>query len=272
MTSNELRILGLMAVYNEDDILEQTILHSLSQGIELIILDNGSTDQSFDIASAYQRKGVLCVRHLYTETYRWAFLLSTLCEWAHEFHADWGMLIDADTFLESSEVGVSLRQGIENEARGGYNVIKFNQFEFWPTSLDPLNEIDIRKRIKYYTFNDDRHESCWLHVPGVDISKEGGHTVFFPSGIEKRVSPTRFVMRHYKIRSYEQGLKKVYKDRLPRFRGEPTGWHIQYNWMTPDIKNFVRDPEILTEYQENGQWNMFPKLGRDGQIDSKSEQ
>lgn len=267
METDCLRVIGLMAVYNEEDILEQTISYTLSQGLELIVLDNGSSDRSHEIAMAYQAHGVLCVRRVVTETYQWAFLLDTMSEWAREFGADWAVLIDADTFLESPYSGLSLREAIQQEARAGYNVIRFNNFEFWPTQVDPADEPDIRRRITYYTFNDDHQEKAWTHIPGVNISRAGGHQVLFPEEVKKAVSPRRFVMRHYKVRSYQHGLKKVFKERLPRFLGEPQGWHIQYDWMTYSKECFVRDPIRLTQYKEDRHWNLSPTLGRDGQTE-----
>jgi len=264
MTAAQLNVIGLMAVYNEDDILDQTIAYTISQGLKLIVLDNGSTDRSYEIAASYLGNGVLSVRRVPTETFEWAILLRMLCQWAWEFEAHWCVLVDADTFLESPRRRLTLLDAIRQEADLGHNVIKFNNFEFWPTPLDPSDEPDVRKRVTYYTYNDDNQEKCWANLPGVDIAQEAGHQVFYPPGIEKSISPNHFVMRHYKIRSYEHGLRKVFQQRQPRFRGQPEGWHIQYSWMSPARECFVRDPSTLTKYEEDGQWNLTPTLGRDG--------
>jgi glycosyltransferase involved in cell wall biosynthesis len=259
-----LRIIALMAVHNESDMLAETLSHTISQGLDVIVLDNGSTDDSADIARSYLDRGVLTVRTVITDTYCWAYLLDTLCEWGWEFSADWCALVDADTLLEAPEPTVSLRTAIEQQAARGFNVVRFNNFEFWPTDLDSPSSASVRQRLTYYTFNDNRQEKCWLHKAGVGISREGGHVVDFPSDMEKRLSPDLFTMRHYKFRSYEQGVRKVFNERLPRFRGEPSGWHTQYDWLSPARDCFVRDSALLNKYLEDGRWVLRPALNRDG--------
>jgi len=48
----------MIPVYNEADIIGYVIEHLISQGIELAILNNGSTDNSYGICSRYFNKGV----------------------------------------------------------------------------------------------------------------------------------------------------------------------------------------------------------------------
>jgi hypothetical protein len=66
------------------------------------------------------------------------------------------------------------------------------------------------------------------------------------------VYPFRFLLRHYPIRTQEQGERKVFADRLPRFnRFERLvrGWHTQYNDLRKE-DSFIRDPATLTLFDE----------------------
>jgi hypothetical protein len=172
---------------------------------------------------------------------------------------NWALLNDADEFLESPYDSLTLKQAIELEDRKGYNLIQFNNFEFWPTEKNHNNtEKDIRKRLKYYTWNDDYRFRAWKVYPGIKIHETGGHYPKFPVDIEIKVSPNKFILRHYKIRSYEHGLRKVFNERLPRYFREESnrGWNVQYTKFGKDKKYFVIDSNKLTEYKDNGNWNL----------------
>jgi glycosyltransferase involved in cell wall biosynthesis len=253
-----------MAVYNEEDVLGQNLAHLRAQGINTIVIDNGSTDASASIARSFLGEGVLAVRSAPADRYRWKWLLDSLVTWAADFSPDWCILCDADTFLESPDSKVTLRRSIEEEAARGFNVVRFDNFEFWPTDLDDTAEPDVRRRLKHYVYHDSRQEKAWKWIAGTCISRTGGHIVDFPCGVEKLVSPTRMIMRHYKIRSYEHGLRKVFGERLPRYVGEPEEWHVQYDWMTRERDDFVRDASLLSKYREDGKWVYKKKLGKHG--------
>ncbi|MEM4650090.1 MAG: glycosyltransferase family 2 protein, partial [Candidatus Bathyarchaeia archaeon] len=247
-----------MAVYNESDIVGQVIDHLISQGIPLVIIDNGSSDGSYEICSEYVGKGVLTIKRMQTEKFELELLLLKLHEIALKYNPDWELLNGADEFLESPYRGLTLKEAIELEAKKGYNLIQFNNFEFYPTEKDDSSERDVRKRIKYYSWSDDFQFRCWKVYPGMTIHEGGGHIPKFPEGISIKVSPNKFIMRHYKIRSYEHGLKKVFYERLPRYSptGLKKGWHIHYNNFKRDKNYFVIDSSKLTRYDEDGNWNL----------------
>jgi predicted RNase H-like nuclease (RuvC/YqgF family) len=85
-----------------------------------------------------------------------------------------------------------------------------------------------------------------------------GHFPVFPLAQEVKISPNKFILRHYRIRSYEQGLKKVFEDRLPRYAPSESkrGWHRHYSNFTREKQSFVIDSKKLTKYNEDGKWNM----------------
>jgi len=118
----------------------------------------------------------------------------------------------------------------------------------------------VKKRIRYYSWQDDYQFRCWRVQPGIRMWS--GHDLVFDEPELVRISPTKFVIRHYKIRSYEHGLRKVFVDRLPRFAEDERriGWHVQYNNFKRDIEYFVKDSKNLTKYEENGRWNLTKKF------------
>ena len=254
-----MRILGLMTVYNESDIVGQVVAHLVSQGIELVIIDNGSTDGSYEICSEFLGKGVLAIEVFPTERFELQVILQRLHQMALAYQPDWGLLSGADEFLESPYRGLTLREAIQVEAEKGYNIIQFNNFEFYPTEKDEhSSEKDVRKRLRHYTWHDDYQYRCWKVYPGMTIHEAAGDIPKFPAGTENRVSPNKFVMRHYKIRSYEHGLRKVFAERLQRYSPEllKKGWHVHYRRFRTEREYFVIESSKLTRYDEDGSWNL----------------
>jgi hypothetical protein len=71
-------------------------------------------------------------------------------------------------------------------------------------------------------------------------------------------------MRHYPIRSYKHGLRKVFEERIKRYDQEDKslGMHVHYNYYDRDRMSFVIDSNKLTEYREDGIWNFERKYDR----------
>lgn len=251
-------VLGLMAVFNEADILGQCLQYHIAAGLEFLVVDNGSSDNSLSIAEEFLGRGVLGIRRISTESYKWAYLLDTLLEWSEDFDARWCFLVDADTFLEPPLPGTTLIAATKEVERQGYNVINFDHYEFWPVGDENPEVPDVRDRLKYYTWADDRQEKGWKAQRGTRNSRLGGHAVDFPSNITKRVFPDNFVLRHYRIRSYEHGVRKVFTERLPRFDGEPSNWHTHYDGFRPERSFFEIPKAWLIRRDEGEPWNREP--------------
>ena len=59
MHVNMLRIVAIIPVYNEADILDQLLTHLQQNGVAFVILDGGSEDGSIEIAQKYKGRGLL---------------------------------------------------------------------------------------------------------------------------------------------------------------------------------------------------------------------
>jgi len=257
---NKFKIIGILPVFNEADILSQTIAYTTKQGIPLVIVDNGSTDGSLAIERRFLRKGVLEVREVHPNPYYdIKEVLGEAYETALSYSPDWLFHLNADEFIESPYPGLNLAKAIQNEAEFGYNMIQVNIFDFQLTERDYQSKIrDVRKRLRYYSWISDFHYRAWKNYPGTDLLVHAGHKPVFPPGVEEKISPLKFALRHYKFRSVEHGLSKVFKDRLPRYdpKNRALGWHVQYNAFKPDPRYFVVDSLKLSRYDEDGRWNL----------------
>jgi glycosyltransferase involved in cell wall biosynthesis len=260
---SKLKIIGLMAVYNEADVLEGVLQHAIKQGLELVILDNGSVDGSYDVCKRHLNRGVLEIEREETKSFDLIFNLRRLEENAQKYQPDWLAIIDSDEIHEPPRNDMTLKEAIQCEWNLGFNLIQSNHFEFWPTPLDDENETNPLKRLKYYAYTDDFHFPFWRNYSGTDCWSGGSHFVFFPPEVKWKVSPNKFVIRHYKIRSLEQGRRKTLDHKIKRFKHPPLpdDWMIHYDRFLDDRSYFVKDPGSLTRYDENGKWNLECKLG-----------
>ena len=250
-----LRLVATMMVYNEADILSQVLDHLVDQGVHFVILDDGSEDGSVEIAQNYAGKGLLEHKVLKHDTMMWGENLDRLLEMAARHHPDWILKNDADEFLEPPQEDETLARAIAEEDRRGYNAIQFNDFEFHLTDQDyNSNEPDIRKRLKFYTWWGDFLYTAWKYYPGTSYRESAGHFPVFPKGIETKISPRKFVMRHYRFRTPEQAVRRVFKERLPRYskKERAKGWHHNYDNCKEDPCSFIQDSTKVSYYPGSG--------------------
>jgi hypothetical protein len=90
------------------------------------------------------------------------------------------------------------------------------------------------------------HVRAWQQSAArVDLATSGGHEAVFPG---RKVYPQKFLLKHYSLRTPEQGRRKV-AERLQRYHpGErQIGWHHHYDDLWEDGK-FVWSKEHLLEW------------------------
>jgi glycosyltransferase involved in cell wall biosynthesis len=255
--SSGLRITAIVAVYNEADIIGQTVGDLVRQRIHVHVLDNLSTDDTVRVLESYASSGLVHVERFpiagpvrgSTHRFEYARIMLRKQELARELESDWFIAHDADEFRESPWAHLSLREGIERVDRAGWNAINFAVLNFWPTNdgFDPL--VDIREAFRYYEVGapwDLVQVKCWKKASDVDLVSNAGHDAQFAL---RRVFPLRFILRHYPIRSQAHGMRKVFEERRPGFLEEERqrGWHVQYDDISAGHK-FLREPATLTEF------------------------
>jgi len=254
-----MKIIGMIPVYNDEDVIEEIIQHYISQGLDLVILDNGSTDDTFEICKKYVGKGVLQVLQHITQTYvyEWDTLLRILYDMALVHSPDWVIRSDSDEFLESGVNNLTLKESIEKIDSEGFNLIQFNRFDFFMTYNDNDNEKSIRKKMPYYTYHGDFLYRAWKYYPGIRISHSAvGHYPIFPNNLKYKIYPKKFLMRHYPYRNKEQAKRKIGgRTRGLDTKNTETGlnMHIE-NIIKQDFTQKFNHKK-LNFYEENGEKN-----------------
>ena len=250
----------MIPVFNDEDIIQEVIEHLLSQNIELVILDNGSTDQSFKICERFLGKGVLRLEQYQTQSYQWQLILRKLYDMAIFQSPDWVLRCDSDEFLESGMKNLSLYDGISMINEKHFNIIQFDRFDFFMTDDDDESAISFKEKLRYYSYQDDFVYRAWKFIPGIlPIGKGlGGHCPIFPLGESYKISDTKFILRHYPLRSKDQAIKKI-SSRLNRRVNQNAQKNIHLD-KTIQQKFFSSiSHEILTKYNEDNKWNFEKK-------------
>jgi len=256
-----MKIIGMLSVYNDGNIINEVIEHLLSQNLELVVLDNGSTDGSFEICRKFQDKGILQLKQFQTETYNQFLVYRMLYDMTIAHNPDWVVKIDSDEFLESGISKMNLKDAIIQVDKEGYNLIQFDRFDFFMTDDDKKNSDSIKNKLRYYSCQGDFLYRSWKYIPGITLGTNGHYPVF-PGGTGYKIYSKKFVLRHYPFRSKEQAKKKISgrlrginlkqdKKEANRLLGKP-------NLNTDFSKTF--DHHLLSMYEEDGNWNHEIKL------------
>jgi hypothetical protein len=255
-TAALVRIVALLTVRNEERFLHRCLDHLLSQGVEVCVVDNDSTDRTLEIARAFFGRGVFRIeRAPYRRIYAWPELLRHKERLAMEIDADWFLHQDADEIREAPPPYSALREGLEGADREGFNAVNFDEFVFLPTSEEESFEgTDYVASMEYYYFFEPRplrQVKAWKKVPGVAVclAESGGHSADFPG---RRIFPSPFVLRHYIALSRAHAIAK-YAGRVYAAAAVERGWHKLRATFAPERLRFPPRERL------NGA--MSPKLG-----------
>lgn len=223
-----MRIVALMTVRNEELHLARSLEHLYSQGVQVCMIDNGSTDSTLDIARSFLGKGVFRIEHLpFSGIYEWVKVLENKASLAEEIDADWFIHQDADEIREAPAPYRTLHEGIKDVDRLGYNAINFDEFVFLPTNdNDRYEGTDFVNEMRYYYFFEPyplRQIKAWKNLKKpFDLKSSGGHHVVFEG---QRIFPTNFILRHYIGLSREHIIMKYCSRKYSKYAVEQLGWH-----------------------------------------------
>jgi hypothetical protein len=255
-TTFQAKVAALIHVYNESDILAETIRFLIEQGVHVHIIDNWSTDGSWEIAGSFPVMQVSKERFP-AEGPSDHFELYKQCEYSEQLSKqlpyDWFLHYDADELKYTPWKNVSLQQAISFVDDLGYNAIDFTVLDFRYTTDKDAVSVNIEHNNTWFEFGKRpghfRQVKCWKKQEQLDLKNTAGHNVEFP-GIN--VYPIKFLNKHYSLRSKEQARKKLVEQRLPRTQKEKSerGWHTHIDQLIEQqAKGW--DKKDLIEWKEN---------------------
>lgn len=230
-----MKVIAVLASYNEERFIGACLEHYYQHGIEVFLLDNGSTDSTIEIAKTYLGKNLIDIRHIRRDgQYDWLKILREKENVVDSLDADWFMHADPDEIRFPPQDNQTLLEAIIDVDREGYNAINFMEYVFIPTGESPQHDhANFQQTMRwYYPFlprdphrmnlwkkrsNNWKDLRRWPHevvrnrrwrVPSVDLCASGGHLVNFP-GVN--LYPIDFKMRHYLVLSLDHAIDKYVK-------------------------------------------------------------
>lgn len=256
-----MRVCAIVSCYNESDILGETISSLIKEGVDVYVLDNNSTDSCLKIAESYLNKGVIGFEKISfsengCEVYNWAGILNRKELLAKSLGYDWYIHADADEVRVSPWENLTLSEAIARVDQEGFNLINFKLFNF-RLHEELLGHDDVFSNMTMYS-NAENYNSvqlkAWKADSSLDLVQSGGHRALLNNS---KIYPVRFILKHYPIRSLDQGVRKINTERKSRYSisDRKRKWHVQYDhfssadeqlkkelfWSERDLKCFILD-------------------------------
>jgi len=248
------RVIAIISTFNEEDVIVPVIQHLVNQGIDVYLVDNWSTDRTYELVQNIEA-GIVGVERWPAQgpsgTYDWGDILKRKEELSKELDANWFMHNDADEICEPPWKGIRLKDAIYTVDQLGFNAIDYAVLEFHPVDNDFKPGSDLVEYFQYFFFDgaktDYYHTNTWKNqgIP-INLSDTGGHTINFPG---RKVFPYQFILKHYPIRSQAHGERKIHMERQSRYNPleREKGWHVQYDRYQTGT-NFIRNPDKLIKF------------------------
>lgn len=254
--------LAIIPEFNEIDIIQPAIEHLLDQGVDVHIIDNWSTDGSFDIIEEIAKLNpgrITYERFPKKPVGKWEYgkMVEHITQVAKERpEYDWIMLNDADEIRWSPWPNETLQRAFSFIDHLGYNCVDYTVFNLAPTSEGFKQGVDPLKFFEYGEFGEDPwyfiQLKTWKNHPEAEMVSTGGHIINFPG---RKVFPLKFLLAHYSIRSNAQAKKKIFKERQPRLLAAEVkrGWNVHYK-QPKSQSSFIRSSSDLVSFGGRDFW------------------
>jgi hypothetical protein len=227
-----MRIVALIASYNERRFIGSCLEHLCAQGVESYLIDNGSSDETVAIAERFFDRGLIGIEEYpYEDVYDWRGLLHRKEEVARELtaagEADWLIHLDPDEVRLPPAGEGTLAEALAAVDRAGYNAVNFFECTFVPSREEPDHDHASFEQTlcTYYAFcpSFPHKLTAWkaTAAPHPDLAVKGGHRVAFDN---LRMYPDSFPMKHYLFLSVPHAVEK-YVERNYAPAEVERGWH-----------------------------------------------
>lgn len=230
-----------MFVRNGAEYLPRCLRHFRRQGVEVAVVDHGSTDATPDILRAYLGDPVSELQHVpYAGHFDLEQMLVLQREAQRRIGADWYILAGVDEILESDRPGETLCDAIARVATAGFDAINFNEFVFvYESDSGSYVGTDYVETMKfYYHFAPQPVRLVRAFRAGlpVDNLASGGHLVPLD---RIRLYYGTFTLRHYIALGREHAAAK-YVGRKFAPKNLAKKWH--HNRVNLSAEQFAAPP------------------------------
>lgn len=276
---NPSRPLAIIAAYNEGDILDEVIDDWLKQGCDVHLIDNWSTDDSWEISRrwAATHPGRVSIERFPDSprsTYEWVPILNRKADVAARYPGRWIIHSDADEIRRSPFPGINLADAFDIAAQAGASRIDFRVINFRPISAGDA-PVSIQRSLRWFDFGTRPghllQTKAWLQGrTRVDLASSGGHEARFEGASDFRY---KFLLKHYPLRSAAHAKRKIECERHGRrspFEYDVLKFHTHYEAVANSGFDF--EPRAgLIEWNEGSFWKDFGLLVMTDLLNSRIE-
>jgi len=239
------RVLAIVCARNEAVFMRSLIGGLIADGLDVVLIDHGSSDETVELAASFLGRGLLAIRELpWGGRFSLAEQLDAKRESIAASDHEWIVHVDADEWLSAPRSGQRLVDAIEIVDLLGYNCIDFNEFVFVPNPGED-HRVEHHRELahRYYAYRPNGYtlHRAWRRDAQLDNRAGGGHAL---EG-ELRPYPVPFVLRHYIALSEEHVVGKYLVRRFARDE-VLRGWHADRILTTRDNLVFppTSDPNL----------------------------
>ena len=244
-----MRVIALLAAYNEERFIGPCLEHLIRQEVEVYLIDNESQDRTIAIAEHYRGRGLIDIETLPRRgLYSWRPILERKEQLAATLAANWFIHLDADEIRLPPRSDITLARALAQAENQGYNAVNFMEFTFVPTRQSPNHDhANFQTTMRrYYPFlpSFPHRLNAWQSQPEpIELAWSGGHQVRF-QGL--RMYPISFPMRHYLFLSVPHAIRKYIQQSYDPAE-IATGWH-RARAQLPAENIRLQDEEELLPY------------------------
>ena len=242
MSSSRIRIVAALVVRNERPYLGNCLRHLIENGLDYVIVDNDSTDETRDLLQQpYYAKHMLGYRtHPYRGCMDWISLMRARQDAADNIEADWILYVSADEIMHPYTADETLSTAIERTDATGFDVIDFNEFVFLPIEKDYMPDQKGFQSLRHYYFFEPSSPPRLMRARKKHLQlshiEGAGHVL---SGAPFRLSSETFALRHYMFRDQAHAFEK-YARRVYAPEEVARGWH--WHGFQHPVRNFAFPP------------------------------
>ncbi len=248
---SKVSICAIVATHNASQYLRTLLSVLHAQSIDVVILDNESTDDTRFILREFRNGPVIDVITLPFKGY---FSLTDQLRKKHEIIKQlphqWVVHHDVDEIIEGRD-GQSLRNLIESVNQTEHNVINFDEMVFLPDSDHPQKSNYLAFQ-RYYFFqpHENRLNRAYRRDSNLENLTMAGHKL---KGENISIFPTNQTLRHYIVLN-ERHAREKYIRRIHDPMDIQKGWHKNRLNLTEDRLSIPESSPYLkkasTEYPQ----------------------
>jgi glycosyltransferase involved in cell wall biosynthesis len=223
-TVSKPKALGVLLCYNDADVLPDAIESLLENNHELLVWDHGSDDGTAAVLDRYASHFV--GREFVPREFDFYKLHARVSKHLRQHYRkryDWISWPDQDEILEGPSREKTYYAYITEVINSEFNWVRFRNFNFWFTEEDDPAILSPTRRIRRYGLFPDCSPRIRAWRASVTNIREFNH-----NPLDGAPDPRPFNLRHYPMRTHEQMVKRLNKDRAGLER-HGNNWH--YNHM-----------------------------------------